>query len=66
MRKASNKWKRPTVSYRNSLLTSLRDPAEAAGYLNAVLVEGDPAAFVLALRYVAEAHGLDELAARTL
>jgi probable addiction module antidote protein len=30
-----------------------------------VLAEGDQAAFVLALRDVAEAYGLDELAAKT-
>lgn len=53
-----------TISYREYLLDSLRDPQEAAGYLNAVLAEGDAAAFTLALRDVAEAHGLDELAAK--
>jgi DNA-binding phage protein len=54
-----------TASYREYLLTTLRDPQEAAGYLNAVLAEGDPAAFELALRDVAEAHGLAELTAET-
>lgn len=54
-----------TVSYRDYLLDALRDPQEAVGYLNAVLAEGDQAAFVLALRDVAKAYGLDELAAKT-
>lgn len=44
------------VSYHEDLLERLRDPEYAAGYLNAVLEEGDEAAFQLALRDVAEAR----------
>ncbi|HEY7840754.1 MAG TPA: addiction module antidote protein [Gammaproteobacteria bacterium] len=35
----------------------LRDPSEAAAYLEAVIAEGDQAATMLALRQVARAHG---------
>ncbi len=65
MNKKTGKRQNLTISYRAYLLDSLRDPQEATGYLNAVLAEGDPAAFTLALRDVAEAHGLDELTAKT-
>ena len=46
-----------TESYRESLLESLKDPGEAAQYLNACLEDDDPRVFLLALRDVAEAHG---------
>jgi probable addiction module antidote protein len=65
MSKKKDKRSSLTVSYRAYLLDSLRDPQEAAGYLNAVLAEGDQAAFVLAIRDVAEAYGLDKLSAKT-
>ncbi len=44
-------------TYQESLIKALRDPEEAAGYLNAVLAEEDPKMFLVALRNVAEAHG---------
>jgi probable addiction module antidote protein len=43
-------------SYNDSLLEALRDPAEAAAYLNAALEEGDQAALLLALRNVIDAQ----------
>lgn len=46
-----------TESYRNSLLESLKDPEQAAAYLNACLEDGDRGVFLLALRDVADAHG---------
>ena len=46
-----------TESYRKSLLESLRDPDEAAHYLNACLDDKDPRVFLLALRDVADARG---------
>ena len=46
-----------TESYRESLLESLRNPEEAAQYLNACLEDEDPHVFLLALRDVADAHG---------
>jgi len=46
-----------TEPYRKSLLESLRNPDEAAQYLNACLEDEDARVFLLALRDVAEAHG---------
>lgn len=45
------------ASYQKDLIESLKDPCEAAGYLNAAIEEGDRSVFLLALRNVAEAHG---------
>jgi probable addiction module antidote protein len=51
-------------SYKETLLQRLRDPEEAAAYLDAALEEGDKDVFLLALRDVAEARlgGIGELA----
>jgi probable addiction module antidote protein len=46
-----------TESYRESLLESLRNPAEAAQYLSACLEDEDPRVFLMALRDVADAQG---------
>ena len=43
--------------YEDVLAEDLQDPAEAAGYLNACLEDGDPEVFLLALRDVARARG---------
>ncbi len=40
-------------SYDDSLCESLKDPAEAAAYVDAVLELDDPAALLLALKQVA-------------
>jgi probable addiction module antidote protein len=51
---------RPTVKtepYRDNLLESLRNPDEAAQYLNACLEDEDARVFLLALRDVADARG---------
>src|ERR1035441_7154465 len=51
---------KPTVKtepYRESLLESLKNPEEAAQYLNACLEDEDAHVFLLALRDVADAHG---------
>ena len=48
--------------HKEELLEDLRDPGEAAGYLTAALEDGSPAVFLLALRDVAEAHGMKRLA----
>jgi probable addiction module antidote protein len=45
------------TTYQEDLVESLKDPREAAAYLNAVMEENDRALFLLALRNVAEAHG---------
>ncbi len=53
-------------SYQDELIKSLKDPAEAAAYLNAHLEEeeGDSdELFLLALRNIAKAHGFGEVAA---
>jgi probable addiction module antidote protein len=53
-------------SYRSDLLESLKDPVEAAEYLNAALEEGEPKVFLLALRDVVDSQGgMSKLAAST-
>ncbi len=52
------------VSYEDGLLPMLKDPAEAAAYVEAVLELDDPAALLVALRQVAKAHGMAEVARR--
>ena len=47
----------PSVPYEPWLVECLRDPAEAAAYLEAVIEDGDQAAIMLALRQVAQAQG---------
>lgn len=49
--------KRRFRRYEEELIESLKDPVEAAAYLNAALEEGDKALFLLALKHVAEAFG---------
>ncbi len=44
-------------SYKEHLLKQLRDPKEAAAYLNAAIYDEDPHVFLLALRDIAEAKG---------
>jgi len=44
-------------SYQNSLIESLKDPTEAAEYLNAALEDGEPEVFLLALRDVVDSFG---------
>jgi probable addiction module antidote protein len=45
------------ISYQRDLIEVLKDPCEAATYLNAAIEEGDREVFLLALRNVAEANG---------
>ena len=54
--------KRASRPYRPELLKALQDPIEAAEYLNAALEEDSNELFLLALRNVAEAHGMKKLA----
>ena len=54
----------PSKDYHASLIAALRDPEEAAAYLNAALAEQDMATFLLALRNVAEAKGMSAAAAQ--
>lgn len=46
-----------SASYQDYLIESLKDPEEAAAYLDAALEEAEPELFLLALRNVAEAQG---------
>jgi len=46
-----------SLPYEGWLIEQLRDPAEAAAYLETVIEEGDQAAIMLALRQVARAQG---------
>lgn len=43
-------------SYEASTVATIRDPAEAAAYLEAVIELDDPAALLVALRQIAKAH----------
>ena len=45
------------TTYQEDLIESLKDPKEAAEYLNAAIEDGDREVFLLALRNVAQAHG---------
>ena len=47
----------PSLSYGDWLIGQLKDPAEAAAYLESVIEEGNQAAIMLALRQVAQAQG---------
>ena len=48
---------RKTEDYHSEHIQWLKDPENAAGYLNAVIEEGDKDALLLALRNIAEAEG---------
>ena len=53
-------------SYQSNLLEALKDPNEAAEYLNAALEDGEPEVFLLALRDVVDSYGgMGKLAAST-
>ncbi len=47
----------PAVDYESLLLARLKDPAEAAAYVEAAIDEGDQPALMMALRRVAQAQG---------
>ena len=51
-------------SYDDYLDKALSDPSEAAAYVEAVMELDDPAALLVALRHVAKAHGMAEVARR--
>ena len=48
---------KPAVSHRDWLIGTLKDPEEAAAYLNAALEAGDKKAFLMALKNVIDARG---------
>ena len=47
----------PSLPYEDWLIEQLKDPAEAAAYLETVIEEGHQSAIMLALRQGAQAHG---------
>ena len=51
-------------SFDDYLTTTLTDPMESAAYIEAVMELDDPAALLVALRHVAKAHGMAEVARR--
>jgi len=48
---------RKSVPYEVELYDYLKNPENAAGYLTAIIEDGDREAFLLALRHVAQARG---------
>ncbi len=46
-----------SISYKKKLIQRLKNPKEAAAYLNAALNDDDISVFLVALRDVAKAHG---------
>ncbi len=46
-----------SVPYKTGLIERLKDPHEAAAYLDAAIDDGDEAGLMLALRHVAQARG---------
>jgi len=52
------------VSFDDYMVQSMKDPAQAAAYIEAVIELDDPAALLVALRQVAKAHGMAEVARR--
>ena len=49
------------ASWDDHMSETMKDPAEAAAYLDAVLGMEDLAALLVALRHVAKAHGMAEV-----
>jgi probable addiction module antidote protein len=54
--------KKITSKYMEGLKQALKDPDEAASYLNAALEDGSQEVFLMALRDVAEARGISYVA----
>ncbi len=55
-----------STSYKEGLKEALQDPEEAAAYLNAAIEEHSQDALLLALRDVAEARGMSQVARQAL
>ena len=54
-----------TESYEDNLKESLANPVEAAEYLNAALEDGSQEVFLMALKDIANAKGVSEIARET-
>ncbi|MEK6212158.1 MAG: addiction module antidote protein [Pseudomonadota bacterium] len=57
VRRASRKSTAPSLPYEDWLIERLKNPREAAAYLEAAIEDGDQAVLMLALRQVAQAQG---------
>ncbi len=57
--------KKITEKYENNLKKDLLDPFEAAEYLNAALEDGSQEVFLMALKDIANAKGISEIARET-
>jgi probable addiction module antidote protein len=57
--------KKLTEKYEINLKKDLLDPVEAAEYLNAALEDGSQEVFLMALKDVADAKGISEIARKT-
>ena len=57
--------KKITEEYENNLKKDLLDPIEAAEYLNAALEDGSQEVFLMALKDIANAKGISEIARET-
>jgi len=57
--------KKITEKYENNLKKDLLDPVEAAEYLNAALEDGSQEVFLMALKDIANAKGISEIARET-
>ena len=51
-------------NFSDYLTGALKDPAEAAAYIEAAIELDDPAALLVAMRHVAQAHGMAEVTRR--
>jgi probable addiction module antidote protein len=54
----------PAKKYHDSLIKALKDPSEAAEYINAAIEEDDLDTLLLALRDVADAQGMSVISRR--
>ena len=52
------------ASYDDTLAIALQDPIQAAAYIEAVMELDEPTTLLVALRHVAKAHGMAEVARR--
>jgi DNA-binding phage protein len=50
------------ASFADYMAEPVKDPAEAAAYIEAAMELDDPAALLVALRHVAKAHGMAAVA----
>lgn len=52
------------LSFDDYMAKAMKDPTQAAAYIEAVIALDDPAALLVALRQVAKSHGMAEVARR--